>query len=890
MLPSQPARPTPGRTHPSKRTYRIIGIGVVVIVLLSCIGVGGIGIYFFSTGKLAKPVLEQGASPIRPVGFTPVDTIEIVPDGNSHSDAKGVGLAISPDKAITQKVELTSSQVDQTFEEALGAGYKLESLAYSVLQNGGDDGSRRGKLTFPASSLESRLVVVVDGKYAGVLDVEPVDGKLEINPFLTASASDPGFTPQGIETGTTYYLVAQPKSGFRLPSPSSQNKRPPGSAAHVQQGMLDSCGDWWHNYCVRNKLGTVYIFYDSKLPTSATFNDLAETSAGIMQKYEKELGIKAAELSKNNPLYIVVGGSDAPKYSSKTGNLYLPVDLSESPGGQPNWQTLAHELFHWVEDEEYPMTANVLSGVESWWLEMAADNATFLINDEALTAHLSKYGRVNLGIKLGWQLNPFTWSSSEEARYIQSQMVQVGLCDDTSVCSVSRTQFVAAINAGTYPFDAGAQERYLKNMDDVARYLLGAAPSVTNSGIYLPENVRNGHWYGDYLLARRAKTGDTEFWFTSSAPQMTRDDTGVKIQAELVKGAVYPLWVGNGGESPGEDMVVNSGIPVGLQIEGVAGSPDFWFSINDGSPQRVSGAANLYIAPIHQKLGINKVRLVAMGAGDEIFRAQLAPIDLQGDWQAKDLKLITVAQDTCGYESNAENEADFGLGQLPEDVFIKAMSAYGTFKNDPADPKKIRLIWTQVTPISQPGVTFEGSIEPGQEEIKLKYTVTIAKQVTTLDPAEVFTAAPGHTNPTAGAARWGLLPLIPGTGLLGLLLRKRKLQKNLLFLLLAISLLLLPLLAGCGLGNAYGTVHGEYSFKKIEYSGVNYTKSYPDGNIWRLEGGSGQITSNLTVLAPVDPLDKDKGTTEKQCQEELVFATNGLVIEDGRITPETFLQ
>jgi hypothetical protein len=427
----------------------------IIGIILSCfVLTGGLGVGYFiiSSGVISftgDVTQQSGEEKQSPKGtFTSVQTQPISVDGKLQKDENGVGLTVSPvEGRANSPVNLMTSKPGKGFTDGFKGQYSVESLAYSLSADGAGDTARRGQITFPAKSPDDRLAVIIDQKYMGVLSVAPENGQLTYNPRVDLANPDPAHLPDGVEQQFTQYMVVRPqKSGL-----SSQYALSGGGLQSVKlEDALVSCGTWYHNYCWSDKESTVFIFFDKETNLAYPFLDLIAASKNALKTY-KGLGFTGAEVSKSNPLYIVVGGNEAPYYSSKTGNLYVPLDILARSNDPAVKYAIAHELFHWTEDEAYPMTANALSGPESWWLEMAAENGAYMVNPASTGDNLREYGRASMGSLLGFQLAPFEWANGEEARYIHAQNFLVSLCEGGAGCALNQAAMIQAINTGTYP-------------------------------------------------------------------------------------------------------------------------------------------------------------------------------------------------------------------------------------------------------------------------------------------------------------------------------------------------------------------------------------------------------------------------------------------------------
>jgi hypothetical protein len=254
---------------------------------------------------------------------------------------------------------------------------------------------------------------------------------------------------------------------------------------------------------------------------------------------------------------------------------------------------LSHELFHWTEDETYAMTTDGMSGSTFWWLEVAAENAAYQVDPQFINNNLEKYGRTETQGKLGFLLEPFNWVKGEEARYVHGQSLYVGLCNGGQGCSINQDEFVFYINKAGNPFEeASAKERFMANADDVARYLIGIPPQNSKTDAEIPEAVKSGKLYGDFIHGKQKGDG-IEFQLSKSGPNMARSEQGVIITQTIPAGNVYPLRVSNGANGPDETGIpLKSGPPIYLRID--AGQ-NYWVKAGNNAPFDGSGKGQLML-------------------------------------------------------------------------------------------------------------------------------------------------------------------------------------------------------------------------------------------------------------------------------------------------------
>ena len=99
---------------------------------------------------------------------------------------------------------------------------------------------------------------------------------------------------------------------------------------------------------------------------------------------------------------------ERPFYSWKSGVVYLSERAAKqlSGGSLPARLELWHELFHWIQDEEYTMGLAALTGGSTWWVETSAEVATFLIEAAGAPHNARLYGHSTHGAVNVSQLKP----------------------------------------------------------------------------------------------------------------------------------------------------------------------------------------------------------------------------------------------------------------------------------------------------------------------------------------------------------------------------------------------------------------------------------------------------------------------------------------------------
>ncbi len=600
-------------------------------------------------------------------------------------------------------------------------------------------------------------------------------------------------------------------------------------------------------------------------------------SKSVLGEYAK-WGFSGAILSARNPLYIIIDGTDSPAYSFKTGNVYMPLDSLSNSDSLETQYALAHELFHWTEDESYSYN-NSVSGIDSWWLETAAENAAFMINPEFINLNLKQYGMTQNDGIMGVQLDPFTWKiPKDEARYIHAQNLLVGFCLGNNGCVIDKDYMASTINHAGNPFSSSfAVEKYKQNAIDVARYFLGEAPINGNSEITIPEIAKTGKGLGDYIHGMKAVKG-TNIITSSSPNNLTKEKNEVTISAKIPPGDVYPLRVSNGKNAPVEDMPSKAGAPMYLLVEG---NQNYFAKTGNGNLIDGSGKGQLMFGPIHENMGIENIRIAAYAQTEPMeFKAKAGIIDLSGDWVGKPIKLISQSQ-SCPSEDEEEGESNIA-SQATEPI-LNILSAYGQFERDPADTSGTALKWEQSEPI--PGgekAAIEAQVVVGSDNIKLTWSVDIPKKTSSLFSQQFAFLLPDEKS-SQSKTPWAWVT-VPGMALCVYFPLKNR-RKGLLISLILLTSSLLLFSSGCGVKDLYGKINGEYIFTKIEYPEKDF--SYPaKGDVyWNLSGGTNEITYDIFSEVFVDLLDESKGTVEKECITKIKYSLSGAVQKDGILTP-----
>ena len=897
-------------------TPRWLVAGGVLLALAACAGVILAGVLLWPQLSAALPGLRDPSPVVAPAPdeagepqdagdaqvVSPVmelvvrEMLPVAADGSSVSDGTGVALQV-PQGALLKdgQAQLAVYEPQGGLFDALQETYVFETGFYAATAQGSDDGVGRATLRLPAAGPDSRIVTAIDGQDLVMLDVKPEGGVLTLNPRLGASE---GGGEEMVATlargGTIRHAVVHPRQNAR------QEKGGPGQAALVMQGDPRNCavdaaglksGSALINGCRKNEVGSVFVSYPAMegIP-KATIDRVVDAVESMMSTYG-DLQFTAAKLSSSAPLHVkIFKGGGSPYYKPANGVIYIPMDVARTITAAGS-SDLYHEMAHWVQDEAYVMTWAFLWDDKTWWLETAAENMVMLADPGYTAKNLTTYGTISLDdSRLDLQAAPYDWRGDS---YVQAQLVKLNMCDDASVCPLSEATFKKAINEGIYPFEEDAARQKLSaNLDDYARYLLGATPQRANPAILGDPAVRTGEGYGETVqVARSQRYGD--FWHLRSGnePQMTKDNSGVMeatvINAALDKDGVYPLRVVSGYGASG-----GAGLPAALRI--APGAP-FYYRAGDGEVTFHDGKEELVLQPIHADMGLPSVRVVAMGRqGGERFRARVELIDLSGVWV---LSGVPISNDiTCSEEIadegvrmglDAESTAAFGVG------IVALGSPFGDYAPDAAGT---RLTWgtregrapEELAGASQ---VYEGSVliktDAVQLEVESTFDLIGEEQGRPVEPAR----ARGTGGPSPLLVLGGLAPLAVVSRR-----ARAKGQRGMLRLIVAMVVIgaATLLMAGCFGIDIYGTGTGKMAFKELAFVGGEDTATLTVGTealvgggvepgtepLWVLRGGEGTFQVDLTTVAVTHNEEGDELRSTRRCSGPVVYDMEAAIFKD----------
>jgi hypothetical protein len=919
-LASQPAQPAP---QTSRKKIWLPVLGVFGIALCVCLAAaGGVAAWKYYP-RLAGPLpgqtaqtesqeanLAPTAEPLNPPQS--VETLPVSAGGPAVQDSHGVSVEI-PAAVLPQgqAASLESASFSHGMQQELEKAYTVESLAYSVSAVD-QDGMGQVKLSLPAPSADSRLAVLIDEKYAGVLDIEPQNGLLQVDLFLGAPLQASSAPTETLFIASNRYFVVTPKTGASLPSLGNNLWVSFPAQADSSGGKSCITEFWLQSHCWRNQEGTVYVFWEDNVPGDLKeteylrIEDMINAVAEIMRAYNQDYHFNNAAISKSNPVYIIIDPSEPePTYSQKTGNVYLNWSVVGSITSQENHCALAHELMHWTEDSAYTMNAAAVSNSKAWWLEMAAENGSFMIDPACIDRNLATYGRaVTNGNLLPLQSESLVWNRKEGARYIQALQVYGSLCSGGANCAMSQDQFVAAINGGSYPFDdAGVLSAYQRSAKDMGLFLMGKHPAEANVSAHLPPSTQEGGAFAEYIWLKAVPS-----------PKMEVSDNGKQIQstgsveaavnASIAQGGEYPLWVSNGKGMPGNTRAGYTSLPAMLIIN--AGTK-LWYELDNGEAVFHDGGKELTLGPLSDKLGTGLVRLVAVAPdAAATFTAKVKPVDLSGDWLAQ-LSNPSVNILDCPSSTDSDTENGFDTSEVSKLEMLAILSSYGTYVADPAVSDGSHLIWQGTLP---EGATAESDITIKPEVIEVKYRIDIPKPENSglLPPWLAPKFGQSWPPRVQSGARLNSLPgsqlgfaVMAGTLLLALAwlfgapriktyreghpaISSRAIHFGSTAVLSLALLVGAVWLSGCVGFGIWGSFDGTITFNKLEYidpeapaSAVSPAGETLTGLTWKLH--EGKEVNNLDIFVEVSSTDADGNETSEvqECKFSVTSSADGFI-------------
>lgn len=854
--------PTPKVKKPFPLKPVLFGLGGLVVV--AALVIGGISLFKHLSGRSASAgetyKFSQGSSLTLAAGQT------------SLQDDQGTTLRIDP-SALPEEdsvAQLTQYTPKGNLEKALSESYNMETPFYEVSLQGQQDGSGLAQLELPASSPESRLMMVVDNQYTVILNVTPENGKLTTDAHLGPSEmADTTDTDMAEKPGSVYYAVVTPKqtSASLLKGHAASVRPDADSAPSCSPISLRALSIF--NRCQSNDDGSVMVIYPSS--STITHYDAYNAARAIEQavKDYKSHGFTYANLSPSSPILAVVSSSyTSPEYNFKNGVIYLPPDIPVKLSSEKS--AIEHETAHWVQNRIYSMMVAKAVDARKWWMDVSAEMMVIDIDPDYLAGNMASYGYVTNEADLAFQDSPYQWPADF---YVHAQLAEVNMCD-SGYCAFNRDEFVAAINGGRYPYNSEhAQQQLDNNMEDYARYLLGAAPQQANSSISLAA-TQSQNGYGQFISVYGSKKSKLTYTTNGAAPQIEEETqpTGnvIKITAPLQKDSAYPLVVTSPKTAQGlaVTMTIDPGVP-------------FMYRVDGGEVQTSDGSEEVTIGPIHSTMGISELRIVAYSKTDgQTFSAQIEPVDLEGAWVIVPGDLISNTITCTDTDPNSTSDPD-GMAQFGAG-FFGMFNAMGDMNEDSSE---LKYDWSLVSSrapseLSDLKYTFTSTAAVEQKGVHLEGELNMPR------PAESSSTLP--ENPAAVGLTLAFIVPTAGVSLIPFKNKKRK------WLLLAVMLLAMAaLLSGC-IGIAiYGDIKADVMITKMEYTAGEDTATYTIGGdatgtpIWTIKEGTGTFPIDMFIEASSDDTNGNTTTSVTECSGTATFSIKGGIYKDANVILNT---
>ena len=896
LVRMQTVPPTPEKTH-SKRTILLVGSGTLALMACLCLTA-----LLFSRDRIADrferlistaaadaPTSNTGAQ----AGFQPLpgepsgakrDNPEtratlppmmVTPGQNVQYNVHGVGIRV-PDDAVSEgeQAQFITAALNDNLTSSIAEDYEIESLAYSVVTTGEGDGVGLAELTFPSDGPDDRLAVIIDDTYVGVLSVVPENGTLTVNPHIVPGVS---------ERYPNRYVVIRPRTTSHQNHPGDDaifiSNRSPSTlpaSSNPLSGELVDCWDLLYT-CRKNTAGTVLVYFSKGALTDDQIKAIIAATLDVLGKYNG-LALKDTEPTAKTPIEVVVTGNVL-YYQPSNANIYVPLEQVQTIASAGTRANLAHELAHMVQDNHYNMTLAYKFQDERWWLEMAADNMAMLYEPDYQNIHLQAGGASlwddDSGTRVGFQLAPFLWQGDEDVRNIHAQLVKLGICDDAQSCFFSQDAFVSAINGGEFPFSrATTREKYGHLIPQLGRYLLNSTPLAGNTAIVLPPAVATGNNIGETVIVREKDSRPRfEHYSPINTGQLQTVNNALRVLARTDAQAVYPFRVTNPGKTVGAGA--RSYVPAAPIFLKIQNGPRLFYSVDNGPLVDETGGRALYIAPIHDTLGLEMVRLVALAPDAGMtFSATVGFADLEGDWVVNDLQVVS-ASGTCP-EMNLEEL----LGQ--DDMLTLMFAALGRFQRDPADQTLRKYRWAldeKGMPEQLAGFDFEATAEVKDAAIELLYEIRF-------DVKQLGSSALPFSLPARAGARPPLIwPLGLGLTCMGMLLATVEKRARRRWVLLGLLVSVTTFAASCELldsnADLSGSIQAKYSFPKLKYPHADFSVDPAMERLWEMPIGEGDWQMDLTITDE---------KTSFNCAMTYTFRGDGEIFEDGTLAMPQFGQ
>ncbi|HEX7556757.1 MAG TPA: hypothetical protein VF338_09050, partial [Leptolinea sp.] len=432
-------------------------------------------------GNLAN--VPAGDQPVAPAGDQPVLPLKMVAetivnaDGNAVQDAAGVAATV-PQGTVTDggSLKLVASQPAADFDQALQQnGLKRMSDIYKLVVNGEGDSLPDAVISFPSAAPDDRVAKLVEGNGLILADDEEVDGQRVVHAFigLTGDKAPQYFLLGSVEAADTAPRDAMVKN---VGTESDLGK----ASAHLADLISEDA--WPASVFEDCSIDWKGIKADNSGATNVTVRDMSCRR----DKTYHNMGLSGAELYYNVSIK-VVKVLKSPLYSPLLGVINFGwKDVVSDVTDPKTEQTIEHELFHNVEHHTYNMRViTEMVGEMTWWLEMSAETATFLLNPSNPQVELNFYGQVSnggAGTKLTFQEPPFDWyMRDEDSRYIQAlqffMMMSRKTTEGDFTCLPDQKGFVDAINRGVDGIAEGNNRKIYRDGNwYFAQYLLNQPP------------------------------------------------------------------------------------------------------------------------------------------------------------------------------------------------------------------------------------------------------------------------------------------------------------------------------------------------------------------------------------------------------------------------------
>ncbi|HCS39421.1 MAG TPA: hypothetical protein DIW44_07550 [Anaerolineaceae bacterium] len=873
-----------------KSPWGVIGIvaGGLVVVVLAVFGISA----------LIKGV-GGSSSKVKTYDFVQQSTLTLNPGGGQVQDDLGTTLQVAAEAlpAEDSVTNLTSYAASGPLEKELSQSYILETPFYEVTLEGANDGSGPAELTFLAPNPNSRLLMIIDMQAAILLAVEPRDGELKVNAHLGPTDLSVLYPEgEGAETHSVMYVVVTPKQTSYEPSETGSSTIQMVSNRLPQENYGKMCtpvslkAATIFQRCQSNEDGSVMVIYpsDDKMTHIDAYHAAIEIESAVATYLG--MGYTNSYLDPSSPILAVVSASyTSPEYNFKNGVIYLPPDIPTKLAAERT--AIWHETGHWIQNRVYSMAIAKAVGARSWWLDVSAELMVMDVMPEYLSDNLSTYGKITKddGVMLAFQSAPYQWPADF---YVHAQLVKVNMCD--LGCPITRDDFVRAINKGLYPFNGNYEREMLTgNLEDYARYLLGAAPEEANTTISLA-GVQNQDSFGQIVSVIRGNNTLVKYIHNGVEPQIKEEKTqtgsNLVIDAALEADGVYPLQITSGSDGK------YTGLPLMLVVE--PGVP-FLYRLDGGEVVSSDGSKEEKIGPLQAGTGVGTIRLVAYSAaGGQSFKAKVESVNLDGTWmiEARDM-ISSNMQCTGGVGEEATDPNDMGALGAAYFTFFNAMGEMTT------DSSGQTLDWSLVpgrlpAEVTSGMFTFEATAITETDGIHLQGRLNIPK------PSDSSGFIPGMNSNVAGLTPDGVVSrqLVPMAGahdshknaslalvlllpVVGMSLLPISKKRQRMVVCIAMGMMLMSL-AGCIALIFYGTVDADIKITKFEYAGGSGPASWTFGSpvsgnpIWVFKEGTATYPVELMMDVTMTDADGKETDFHEVCSGTAVYAVTGGVYED----------